>query len=167
MSDQFQYVAHWQTDLPEEAEAVLAFWLKEKAIGDEAQARQRLKEIVLHARDADGEMAGVCTAVPVTLPRLGQPMYYYRCYIAPRWRKSRLILYIFKRAFELLEGHAKRNDYPCIGVLTELENTRFTEMGQIPVWPIINLVYIGKSQRGHDLRVSYFRGAKFKPEKKG
>ena len=120
MSDTFQYVAHWQTDLPEEGEAVLAFWLKEKAIGDEAQARQRLKEIVLHARDADGEMAGVCTAVAVTLPRLGQPMYYYRCFIAPRWRKSRLILYIFKRAFELLEGHAKRNDYPCIGVLTEL-----------------------------------------------
>ena len=162
MSDQFQYVTHWQTDLPDEGEAVLQFWLKEKAIGDENQARQRLKEIVLHARDADGEMAGVCTAATVTLPRLGQPMYYYRCYIAPRWRKSRLILYMFKRAFELLEGHAKRNDYPCIGVLTELENTRFTEMGQIPVWPDINLTYIGKSQRGHDLRVRYFRGARFK-----
>ena len=48
--------------------------MKEKAIGDEAQARQRLKEVVLHARDADGEMAGVCTAAAVTLPRLGQPM---------------------------------------------------------------------------------------------
>jgi len=40
MSDQFHYVAHWQTDLPEEAEAVLAFWLQEKAIGDEKQARE-------------------------------------------------------------------------------------------------------------------------------
>ena len=166
MSDQFQYVAHWQTDLPDEGETVLAFWLKEKAIGDETQARQRLKEIVLHSRDADGEMAGVCTAVAMTLPRLGQPMYYYRCFIAPRWRKSRLILYIFKRAFELLEGHAMRSGYPCIGVLTELENTRFTEMGQIPVWPDIHLTYIGKSQRGHDLRVRYFRGAKFKPAPK-
>ena len=166
MSDQFRYVAHWQTDLPDEGEAVLAFWLKEKAIADENQARLRLKEIVLHARDADGEMAGVCTAVPMTLPRLGQPMYYYRCFIAPRWRKSRLILYIFKRAFELLEGHATRNGYPCIGVLTELENTRFTEMGQIPVWPDIDLVYIGKSQRGYDLRVRYFRGARFKPPPK-
>ena len=166
MTEQFHYVAHWQTDLPDEGEAVLGFWLKEKAIGDEAQARQRLKEVVLHARDADGEMAGVCTAVAMTLPRLGQPMYYYRCFIAPRWRKSRLILYIFKRAFELLEGHAMRSGYPCIGVLTELENTRFTEMGQIPVWPDINLVYIGKSQRGHDLRVRYFRGARFKPPPK-
>ena len=162
MSEQFQYVAHWQTDLPEEAEAVLAFWLKEKVIGDETQARQRLKEIVLHARDADGEMAGVCTAVPVTLPRLGQPMYYYRCFIAPRWRKSRLILYIFKRAFELLEGHARRNDYPCIGMVLELENERFGATLREPVWTNTGFVYIGKSGRGLDLRLRYFKGAKLK-----
>jgi len=166
MSDPFSFVAHWQTDLPDEGEAVLAFWLKHKAIGDEAQARQRLKEIVLHARDGDGEIAGVCTAIAVTLPRLGQPMYYYRFFIAPRWRKSRLILYLFKRAFELLEGHARRYDYPCVGVLAELENTRFTEMGRSPVWPDVELVYVGKSQRGHDLRVRYFRGAKLKPAPK-
>jgi hypothetical protein len=158
----FRYVAHWQTDLPDEGEAVLAFWRKENAIGDENQAKQRLKEIVLQARDESDEIAGVCTAVPVTLPRLGQPMYYYRCFIAPRWRKSRLILYLFKRAFELLEGHAVRNDYPCIGLLSELENSRFAQMGRIPVWPDIDFVYIGKSQRGHDLRVRYFRGAKLK-----
>jgi hypothetical protein len=158
----FRYVAHWQTELPDENESVLAFWKAEGAIGDEAQARQRLKEIVLHARDADNVIAGVCTAVAVTLPRIGQPMYYYRCFIAPRWRKSRLILYLFKRAYELLEGHAVRNDYPCIGVLAELENTRFTQMGRIPVWPDCDLVFIGVSQRGHDLRVRYFRGAKLK-----
>jgi len=43
MSD-FRYVAHWQTDLPEEAEAVLAFWKRENAIGQEDQARQRLAQ---------------------------------------------------------------------------------------------------------------------------
>jgi len=165
MSD-FRYVAHWQTDLPEEGEAVLAFWKSQNAIADENQARQRLKEIVLHARGPDDEIAGVCTAVPMTLPRLAQPLYYYRCFIATGWRNSRLILYLFKRAFELLEGHARRNGYPCVGVLAELENDRFNEMGQWPVWPDVELVYIGKSQRGHDLRVRYFRGARFKPPRK-
>lgn len=165
MSD-FRYVAHWQTDLPEEGDAVLAFWKAQNAIADENQARQRLKEVVLHARDPDDEIAGVCTAVPMTLPRIGQPLYYYRCFIAPQWRKSRLILYLFKRAFELLEGHARRNGYPCVGVLAELENSRFNEMGRWPVWPDVELVYIGKSQRGHDLRVRYFRGARFRPAQK-
>ena len=162
MSNQFQFVAHWQTDLPEEGEAVVAFWLKEKAIADETQARQRLKEIVLHARGSDGEMAGVCTAVPVTLPRLGQPMYYYRTFVGEKWRKSRLVVLLLKRAFELLEGHAVKNNYPCIGVLIELENSRFAEAGRMPVWPDVDFVYIGKSQRGHEMRVRYFRGAKLK-----
>jgi hypothetical protein len=158
----FRYVAHWQTDLPEEAEAVLAFWKRENAIGDEEQARKRLKEIVLHARDADDEIAAVCTAAPMTLPRMGQPMYYYRCFIAPKWRGSRLILFLFKRAFELLEGYAVRNGYPCIGVLMELENKEFDRIGRFAFWPTVDLVYFGRSQRGHDLRVRYFRRAPLK-----
>jgi hypothetical protein len=166
MSETFRYVAHWQTDLPEEGEAVLAFWMKEKAIGDENQARQRLKEIVLHARDANDEIAGVCTAAPVTLPRLGQPMYYYRTFIGAKWRKSRLVVLLLKRAFELLEGHAVKNDYPCIGVVIELENARFAEAGRSPVWPDVDFVYIGRSQRSHEMRVRYFRGAKLKPPPK-
>ena len=36
----FQYVAHWQTDLPDENEAVLAFWRHEKAIGDDGSAKK-------------------------------------------------------------------------------------------------------------------------------
>jgi hypothetical protein len=162
----FRYVAHWQTDLPDEGEAVLAFWRDEDAIGDENQARQRLKEIVLHARDESDEIAGVCTAVPITLPRLAQPMYYYRCFIGKKWRTSRLVLLLVKRAFELLEGYARKNGYPCIGMVIELENARFAEAGRDPVWPDIDFVYIGKSQRGHDLRVRYFRGAKLKSASK-
>jgi hypothetical protein len=158
----FQYVAHWQTDLPDENEAVLAFWRNEKAIGDETQARARLKEIVVHARSEDGEVAGVCTAVAMTLPRLGQPLYYYRTFVGEKWRKSRLVVLLLKRAFELLEGYAVKNGYPCIGVVIELENARFAEAGRMPVWPDVDFVYIGKSQRGFDLRVRYFRGATLK-----
>jgi len=158
----FQYVAHWQTDLPDENEAVLAFWRSEKAIGDETQARARLKEIVVHARSEDGEVAGVCTAVAMTLPRLGQPLYYYRTFVGEKWRKSRLVVLLLKRAFELLEGYAVKNGYPCIGVVIELENARFAEAGRMPVWPDVDFVYIGKSQRGFDLRVRYFRGANLK-----
>jgi len=158
----FQYVAHWQTDLPEENEAVLAFWRAEKAIGDEAAAKKRLSEIVLHARTESGEVAGVCTAVPMTLPRLAQPLYYYRTFVGEKWRKTRLVVLLLKRAFELLEGHAVKNSYPCIGVIIELENARFAEAGRMPVWPDVDFVYIGKSQRGFDLRLRYFRGATLK-----
>ena len=158
----FRYVTHWHMDVPDEDEAVIAFWKREGAIDDEHLARGRLKEIVLHARDSADEVAGVCTVVPKTLPILGQPMYYYRCFVASKWRSSRLILFLFQHAFELLESHAKRNDYPCIGVMAELQHSKFDEMGRVPFWPTVGLVYIGMSQLGFDVRVRYFRGAKLK-----
>lgn len=158
----FQYVAHWQTDLPDENEAVLAFWRDEKAIGDETQARQRLKEVVVHARSADGDVAGVCTAAAMTLPRLGQPMYYFRCFIGHKYRNTILFLHLWNRALEILEGYARNHDFPCIGIVIELENSRFGENGRDPVWAKSGFTYIGKSQRGFDLRVRYFRGATLK-----
>lgn len=162
----FRYVAHWQTDLPDEGEAVLDFWKREGAIGDESQAKQRLREIVLHARDDNDEVAGVCTAVPMTLPRLGQPMYYYRTFIGAKYRKTMLFLHLWNRARPILERHARSHGFPCIGVLIELENSRFGETGLDPVWGRHDFIYIGKSQRGFDLRVHYFRGAKLKPAAK-
>jgi hypothetical protein len=165
-SPSFRYVAHWQTDLPDEGEAVLAFWRRENALGDETKAKQRLSEIVLHARNDSDEVAGVCTAVPVTLPRLAQPMYYYRCFIGKDWRNSMLVLNLLNRAFSVLEGYARNHDYPCIGVVLELENARFGETLREPVWTNTGFIYVGKSGRNLDLRLRYFKGAKLKPPPK-
>src|SRR5262249_20971258 len=135
-------------------------------LGDETEARPRLREIVVHARAESGAVAGVCTAIPVTLPKLGQPMYYYRCYVGKDYRQSMLFLHLWSRALPILEGHARNHNFPCIGVVVELENARFGENGRDPVWHKSGFTYIGKSQRGFDLRVRYFRGAQLKDEKK-
>ncbi|MBS0555797.1 MAG: hypothetical protein JSR27_00130 [Proteobacteria bacterium] len=162
----FTFVEHWQKDCPDDAEAVLAFWKRENAINDEASAKKRLGEIVLHARDASGAVAGVSTAVPITLPRLGQPTYYFRCFVGKDWRTSRLVLGMLRKAGEVLEAFAREHRFPCIGIVLELENSRFGQTLQQAIWPRgIEYVYIGKSQRGLDLRVKYFRGAKLKPAK--
>ena len=141
---------------------VLEFWRREHALDDEVKAQERLREVVMHATDAAGETTAVCTAVPMTLPRLGQPMYYYRCFVGARWRKTRLVFTLLARAFDALETHARAHAYPCIGVLLELENERFGKSLRAPVWPGIRFVYAGKSGRGLELRVRYFRGARLK-----
>jgi len=162
----FTFIPHWKLDPnPENDEAVQAFWKSEGALANDAQAKERLKEIVMHARDASGAVAGVCTAVPLTHPRLGQPMYYYRCFIGKQWRKSRLVFVMLKRAQRLLEEYAQANAYPCIGILLELENQRFDEKGRMPVWPWSGFIYVGKSQRNLELRLYYFRGARLKKMK--
>ncbi|HSN01013.1 MAG TPA: hypothetical protein VLS52_08405, partial [Rudaea sp.] len=82
-----------------------------------------------------------------------------------QWRTSRLVLHLLRRTFTTLEEHARRHDFPCIGVVLELENERFGETLKTAWWPNTGFVFIGKSQRGLDLRVRYFRGAKLKPAK--
>jgi hypothetical protein len=161
-SDTFQFIQHWPQGTPKDGAAVLDFWRRENAIADEAQAQQRLREVVMHTTDEAGEVAGVCTAVPLTLPRLGQPMYYYRCFIAAKWRRIRLGTSLTTHAFTVLEKYARANNYPCIGVVMELENTGLVETLNMPIWPINPFIYIGKSQRNLELRVQYFDGALLK-----
>lgn len=161
----FTFVEHWQKDDPANDDAVLQFWEREGALAADSKAQDRLRQVVLDARDADGRVAGVSTAVPITLPRLGQPTYYFRCFVGKNWRNSRLVLQLLRRTCDVLEEFARAHDFPCIGVILELENSRFGQTLQRAVWPSTGFVFIGKSQRGLDLRVRYFRGAKLKPAK--
>ena len=64
--------------------------------------------------------------------------------------------------FDVLQAYAREHDYPCIGMLVELENTKFSTALRAPVWTSTGFVYIGKSQRNLDLRVRYFKGARLK-----
>lgn len=160
------FVEHWpQGPAADHAAALVSFWLAERGFASDADARRRLPEVVMHAQDAGGAVAGVCTAVPMLLPRLGQPMYYYRCLIGSGWRRSLLVMALLKRTMALLEDYAIASDYPCIGIVVELENDRFSRALAAPVWPAPGgrgFVYIGKSRDGLDLRVSYFRGARLR-----
>jgi len=158
----FDFITHWQTDSADADVAVIAFWQRENALSSDVTMQERLREVVTHARDKNGEVAAVCTVVPMTLPRLGQPMYYYRCFIGKDWRKTRLVFRLLLRAFDVLEEHARAHEFPCLGVVLELENSRFGDTLRAPVWPSTGFIYAGKSGRGLDLRLRYFRGARLK-----
>jgi len=158
----FEFIRHWPQGTPKDGMAVLDFWRREGALGNEVVAQERLREVVLHAVDASGEVAAVCTAVAMTLPRLGQPMYYYRCFIGRQQRKSRLVFTLLMRAFDALQAYAQANAFPCIGVLLEMENLRFADALRAPLWPSTGFVYLGMSGRGLELRARYFRGARLK-----
>jgi hypothetical protein len=158
----FELVVDWPAPSAERGEAIRAFWQREGAFADEAQMKARLPQVVMHAVAADGEVAGVCTAVVMTPPHLAQPIYYWRTFIGKAWRSTPLVMMLLKRSCALLEEYARDNAYPCIGILLELENNRFKERGRTAVWWNPRFVYIGRSQRGLDLRVFYFKGAKLK-----
>ena len=164
-SARFAFVVDWPAPSAESGDAIRAFWKREGAFNDEAQMNARLPQVVMHALTPEGEVAGVCTAVVMTPPHLAQPVYYWRTFVGKAWRSTSLVMTLLKRSCVLLEQHAIEHDYPCIGILLELENNRFKEKGRTAVWWNPRFVYIGRSQRGLDLRMFYFKGARLKAAK--
>ncbi|HET6632811.1 MAG TPA: hypothetical protein VFG73_08925 [Rhodanobacteraceae bacterium] len=160
----FDYVACWPHAGEGDRAAVQAFWQREAAFDGMPEPAARLDEVLLYARDAGGEIVAVCTAKPVLAPRLGQPMYYWRAFVGAAWRARLLSRSLLRRSCELLEAHARQNDFPCIGVLLELENSQFRDHARRATWRNPPFTYIGQSARGLEVRVYYFRDAMLKAQ---
>lgn len=158
----YRTITDWQRLDAATGEALRAFWIREQANVAGSEATRRLREVVAHTVDENGEVAAVATATPKILPRLGQPLYYYRCFVGKAWRTERLLRPLMRRTQEVLEAYARENDYPCIGMLLELENQGFSDTLRRAHWTGVGFSYIGVSPRGLDLRVWYFRGARLK-----
>lgn len=158
----YKTVTDWQQLDPAVGETIRQFWIREEANVSGEEAARRLHQVVAHIVDENGELAAVATAMPKVLPRLGQPLYYYRCFVGKAWRSSKLVRPLLRRSQKVLETFASKHDYPCIGVLLELENEGFGDTLRWARWPGINFSYIGVSPRGLELRVWYFRHARLK-----
>ncbi|MEO6966979.1 MAG: hypothetical protein ABI132_00755 [Rhodanobacteraceae bacterium] len=158
----YRYITDWHQLDPKDADAIRAFWKREQANVEGDEAIRRLQQVTAHVLDENDEIAAVSTAIPKIIPRLGQPMYYYRCFVGNAWRSGRLVRPMLRHAQSVLEGYARERDFPCIGVLLELENAGFTGSMQWAHWKTTGFTYIGKSIRGLDLRVWYFPGARLK-----
>ena len=160
-SPRFTYVADWQALDPAEAEAISDFWRREGALTEDAQIKARLPQVVMHVRDGD-TVAAVSTAVTMTPPQFGQPVYYFRMFVGKEWRTTSLIKRLALRATKCLEEYASTHDYPAIGVMLELEGARFKDKWRMPVWNYVQFIYVGRSPRGLETRVYYFNGAMLK-----
>jgi hypothetical protein len=73
----YTFVADWQALDPADGEAIADFWRREGALTDEAQIKARLPQVVMHVLDGDA-VAAISTAVPMTPPQFGQPVYYFQ-----------------------------------------------------------------------------------------
>ncbi|MGH8156258.1 MAG: hypothetical protein ACREP0_13725 [Rhodanobacteraceae bacterium] len=159
---QFRTITDWQRQDPALGDAIRAFWVREHANVEGDEATRRLTQVVAHVVDETGDLAAVATVTPRVLPRLGQPMYYYRCFVGEAWRSTKLVLRLLRQTQKVLEAYARSHDFPCIGILLELENPGFAYALRWANWPGLNFAYIGISPRRLELRVWYFRGAQLK-----
>lgn len=154
----------WRQVTPALAEELMRFWLDHKAIANAEQAARRAQQAIVVARDAGGALCGVATAVVRILPRLRQPLYYYRQFFAPKLRGRYQALTVFRRAKQVLqEYNATLPRAESIGLLLEFENTRLAGRFRRAHMPHTQATFIGCSPAGLQLRVSYFDDAMLLP----
>ncbi|MGH8112053.1 MAG: hypothetical protein ACREPL_09005 [Rhodanobacteraceae bacterium] len=101
---EFQTITDWQRQDPALSDAIRAFWLREHANVEGDEATRRLTQVVAHVVDETGALAAVATVTPRILPRLGQPMYYYRCFVGEAWRSTKLVLRLLRHTQKMLEA---------------------------------------------------------------
>jgi hypothetical protein len=148
----------WKQVTPKLKAELLAMWARHQAMADPALAAARADQSVCVGRDEQGVLCGVGTAVVRVLPRLRQPMYYYRQFFTPEMRGQKQTVPFFNDARRVLEEYNAGLPQPeSLGLLLELENPQLAARYNMAQGP--QTTFIGYSPRGFQLRVSYFKDA--------
>lgn len=151
----------WEDKSPDQEEEIIRFWLSEGVLS-EPQARQRVSQVFVVARDLEKTIVGINTVYKHYNTQLENVFYYYRIYITPRARSfyhmsSEMIL---QTRDHLEARYLDSVDTEAIGLFLEVENEKVKQQLNFAVWPVINCIYIGKNMRGDHLRVCYFKNAR-------
>ena len=150
----------WKQVTPELATELLSMWRDNRVTVEEARAAQA----VCVLRDEAGALCGVVTAVIKVLPRLRQPMYYYRMFFTRALRGHQQFLPAFTCARQVLQDYNAKLETPeSLGLLLELENDKLGKAYPHAHEPAFDATFIGYSPRGLQLRVSYFDNAVLLP----
>ena len=160
----FDIVPVWKNVDADLSAELIELWRRSGAIMDPAKAAVRAAQAVCIARDAHGAVCGVGTAVIRVLPRLRQPMYFYRQFFAPEFRGRRQTVSFFVHARQVLEaGNAALAAPESLGVLVELENPQLAARYTLAHESRGGTTFIGYSPQGLQLRVFYFENAQLLP----
>jgi hypothetical protein len=158
-----EIVPVWKQVTPELKGELLAFWTRNQAVSA-GERNERAEQAVCVGRDEQGELCCVGTAFVLVLPRLQQPMYYFRQFFAESQRGQKQTVPFFNRCRETLQAYNASLSAPeSLGVLVELESDLLATYYNRAYIPQAESTFIGYSPRGLQLRVSYFEGATLLP----
>jgi len=154
----------WKQLSPALGEELMAFWRSNKAIVDDTAAAVRATQVVCIVRDEAGTLCGVSTSVIKVLPRLRQPMYYFRQYFAKSLRGKNQFIPVYRQTKQILQDYNGSLGKPeSLGLLIETENAKLNTAYPHAHEPAFDATFIGYSPRGAHMYVSYFDGAILQP----
>jgi hypothetical protein len=141
------------------AEDVIALWQREGVLPG-PMARQRVQQVHLVAITGEREVAGVSTIYLQRSSRLRMDFWYYRTFVASRYRHSNLAAQLISHNRDLLEQRfLSGEDTRAQGLIFALENEGLQRHMNNAYWPYSDFTFIGEDEHGWHIRVHYFPGA--------
>lgn len=158
---EYRYQNVWQNVSEELSTEIVAFWKAESALPAGEDGSARAKQAVTVLRDADGSIAAISTVAIKRIPRLQQPLYYYRTFCAEQHRGRKTMLDMLGSCQDTLKAYCATQETPeAIGMLIELESSMLSGRYDEAQNTETGFCFIGKSPRGNNLFVRYFPGFK-------
>lgn len=151
----------WQAITPELEAEIIQFWLDQKALPSEEEAKKRVPQVAFVARNPANDIVAISTVYPQMSPQLANYLFYARVFVADAARRSHTGQDLLLTAVEFFESRFKEGHNPkIIGLFLEVENAALKQARNQAVWPTTGFVYLGQNARGDHLRVRYFEGAR-------
>ncbi len=161
----FTYDAVWKKISPALSDEIIAFWRAENALPGHDDLAKRAQQVVVVMRDEQGKIAAVSTAILDVIPRLQQPLYYYRTFCAEAHRNNRTSIPMMKASQQALLAYNLALQSPeSIGLHIEIENDFISSHYNMAFWPQTGFSFIGYSPRGLVVRAYYFPNVALKPK---
>jgi hypothetical protein len=155
----FTFDPIWKKITPELSQEIIDFWTAENALPKTEKPELRAQQAIIAMRDEQGKLAAVSTAVLRVIPRLRQPLYYYRTFCAEKFRGNNTSIPMMHASQKsLLDYNLSLEKPEAIGMFIEIENQMIAGHYNAAFWPQTGFSFIGYSPRGLILRAHYFPG---------
>jgi len=135
---------------PEQADAVVRFWLDHGALAKPEVARSRAPQAAWIARNGAGEIVSVATLYTADFGDPPRPHYHYRTFIRPADRRTGLATAMVIYAREAL-ADAHKPEQPEQGLVIETENEMLMQAGMRQYLKSFYWMYQGRNAHGMDV----------------
>ena len=158
---QIAYATAWDRDDSTHAANAKAFWTG-LGLLKPAAAEERVKELCSLAY-ANGQLVGVTTVVLDFHPPLNSRFAFYRCAVAPDFRRHYLATLLTRHTLTTMEAWSLENPQEEVqGIAAILQARELGSKAVHPQWADYNihLNLVGFDPHGDQIRVAWFRHAR-------
>jgi len=148
----------WKTEDEAIIKEIIELWTSNNLLPEGSDPAKRAKQVVFVIRSHENKIIGISTAFPEYIKQLRNHAFLFRCFILPEHRYPGLLTKLTVITRDFLQSIFEETDPPCIGMISIIQNERLNEYNK-PWYKGGDMVFIGYTQDGLQMRMFYFDGA--------